>query len=195
MPPASADSLPPTDAEDWIEIGRIVAPQGVKGELRVYPSSDFPERFTVPGPRWLQRSPHAAPEPIELLAGRFLSQKGLYIVRIDKVEDRSAAEAMRNARLLIPASDRPELEDGEYHIRDLIGLPVYQQSTGELAGTVISVRQAGNDILEIEIPAGDSAAPKAARTALIPFVEAIVPIVDLTQGRIEITPPAGLLDL
>ena len=43
--------------EEWIEIGTIVAPQGLHGELRVYPDSDFPERFLVPGTRWLKH-PH-----------------------------------------------------------------------------------------------------------------------------------------
>jgi 16S rRNA processing protein RimM len=40
--------------EEWIEIGTIVSPQGLNGELRVYSNSDFPERFLVPGKRWLQ---------------------------------------------------------------------------------------------------------------------------------------------
>ncbi|MGB3200994.1 MAG: ribosome maturation factor RimM, partial [Nodosilinea sp.] len=44
-----------TPTDDWVEIGRIVAPQGVKGEVRVYPSTDFPERFLEPGDRWLKR--------------------------------------------------------------------------------------------------------------------------------------------
>ena len=46
------------DSEDWLEawltVGKIVGVQGLQGELRVNPASDFPERFTVPGPRWVR---------------------------------------------------------------------------------------------------------------------------------------------
>ena len=56
--------------DDWIEIGRIVAPQGIKGEVRVYPSSDFPERFLEPGERWLKRPRSLTPELVELVRGR-----------------------------------------------------------------------------------------------------------------------------
>ena len=46
-----SQSIPNLD--DWLEIGKIVSPQGLTGELRVYPNTDFPERFEEPGKRWL----------------------------------------------------------------------------------------------------------------------------------------------
>ncbi|MEO0406423.1 MAG: ribosome maturation factor RimM [Cyanobacteria bacterium P01_A01_bin.135] len=202
---ASADlpSLPDNSAEaddsakadnDWLEIGRIVAPQGLRGEVRVYPSSDFPERFTTPGPRWLQRSPRAEPVPVDLLRGRFVPKKGLYVIQLAQSASRESAEALRNALLLVPSSDRPQLEEGEYHVSDLVGLPVYYPGASQPMGTVIDIRAAGNDILEVTLlPQAGSIV--GGRSVLIPFVEAIVPVVDLEQGRIEITPPAGLLDL
>jgi ribosomal 30S subunit maturation factor RimM len=67
---------------EWLEIGRIVAPQGVRGEVRVYPDSDFPERFLTPGERWLRRGPTLAPEAVTLVSGRFLSGKNLYVLRL-----------------------------------------------------------------------------------------------------------------
>ena len=207
MPPTEPTDRPsnrsaaPSSAMDidWLEIGRIVAPQGMRGELRVYPSSDFPERFLVPGTRWLRRSPQADPTPVELLAGRLIPKNGLYVIRLAEITGRDAAEGLRNAQLCVPSSDRPPLEDGEYHVSDLVGLSVYNQETGAFLGTVVDVREAGNDILEVAMPlstsedAGDSA--PSFRTALIPFVEPIVPVVDLTQRRVEILPPTGLLDL
>ena len=170
---------------DWLAIGKIVAPQGVKGEVRVYPDSDFPARFQDPGQRWLLRSQASEPEPVELLAGRYLAGKGLYVIQLAGVANRSQAEALRGALLLVPQSDRPPLEPGEFHILDLIGLEVFDQSTQERVGTVTRIVSAGNDLLEVELI--------NKQTALIPLVKEIVPIVDLIEKRIEITPPPGLL--
>lgn len=203
--------------DDWLEIGTIVAPQGLNGELRVYPNSDFPERFEEPGKRFLKRSGETEPQPIELLSGRFLPGKELYIVKLAGVENRDQAEALRDCVLLVPASDRPELAEDEYHVMDLIDLEVFNQLTSELVGVVVDVIPAGNSLLEVKLheqpepePATPEAAPptrtskirklkrkkeKKPATVLIPFVKAIAPVVDLQRGRIEITPPPGLLEV
>jgi 16S rRNA processing protein RimM len=176
----------------YLEIGKIVAAQGIKGELRVYPNTDFPERFEEPGTRWLLRPNQTEPETIELLSGRYIDGKGLYVVQIQGIRDRSAAEALRGCQILVPDNDRPELEEGEFHVADLIGLSVYEQTSQELIGTVTNVIPAGHDLLEVKKVTSEGTESK---TILIPFVEAIVPTVDLEQRRIEITPPPGLLDL
>lgn len=170
---------------DWLEVGKIVASQGLKGEVRIYPDSDFPQRFEQPGKRWLLYPNTTAPQPIELLSGRYIPNKGLYIVRFQGITDRDQAEALRDCRLLVPKQDRPALEAGEFHVADLVGLQVFDQATQALVGMVTEVLAAGNDLLEVQRGSGEK--------VLIPFVEAIVPIVDLEQQRIEITPPAGLI--
>ncbi len=176
----------------YLEIGKIVAAQGLKGELRVYPNTDFPERFEEPGRRWLLRPNQTEPESIELVSGRYLDGKGLYVIQLKGIHDRTSAEALKDCKLLVPDSDRLELEDGEFHVADLIGLSVYDQITQELIGKVTDVIPAGHDLLQVakNTPEGEQE-----KTILIPFVEAIVPIVDLDQHRIEITPPPGLLEL
>ncbi|NJL35812.1 MAG: ribosome maturation factor RimM [Leptolyngbyaceae cyanobacterium RM2_2_4] len=171
----------------WLEIGKIVGVQGLKGEVRVYPNSDFPERFEQPGRRWLLRPGATEPEQIELVSGRYLNGKGLYVLQIKGIGDRTQAEALKDCRLLVPESDRPPLEEGEFHVSDLLGLKVFDQATQALVGTVVDVFAAGNDLLEVEL------SESGAKT-LIPFVKAIVPVVDLQQRRIEITPPAGLIE-
>ncbi|NEP19430.1 MAG: ribosome maturation factor RimM [Leptolyngbya sp. SIO4C1] len=175
--------------EDWLEAGRIVGAHGLKGEVRVYPNSDFPERFIVPGERWLLTPGAAVPQKVQLQQGRYLSGKGLYIVKFAQVDYRDQAEALRDSRLLVSPDDRLPLEAGEFHVADLIGLTVVLQSTGATVGTVVDLYSAGNDLLLVEL-AAQSDAPQ---TVLIPFVEAIVPTVDLANGRVEIDPPAGLL--
>ena len=187
---------------DWLEIGTIVSPQGLDGEVRVYPHSDFPERFEEPGQRWLLRPGETQPQPVELLSGRYIQGKNIYVVELANVKTRNQAEELRNCRLVVPESDRPTLGEDEYHVLDLIGLEVFNQLTGETLGTVVDVIPAGNDLLEVELnhPQTDqkrksqSKSPKS-KTVLIPFVKEIAPVVDLHNGRVEITPPPGLLEI
>ncbi|MDJ1168888.1 ribosome maturation factor RimM [Roseofilum sp. BLCC_M154] len=205
---------------EWIEIGHIVAAQGLDGEVRVYPDSDFPERFLEPGTRWIQPLGAKAPQPIELLEGRLIPGKGLYVVTLDGIDTREQAEALQKAKLLVPVSDRPQLEDNEYHVQDLLGLEVYIQETGQNLGVVVDLITAGNDLLEVKLlsqnneeenPEESEVSPKPTpnrkskikkprrktnrpKTILIPFVQEIVPVVDLQKGRIEITPPEGLIE-
>lgn len=204
--------------DNWLEIGTIVGAQGLKGELRVYANSDFPERFEEPGQRWLQRPGEAQPQSVQLLSGRFVPGKAIYVVKLAGVETREQAEALRDSQLLVPESDRPQLGEDEYHVMDLIDLEVINQLTGEPIGIVIDIIPAGNDLLEVklhqqpEVAAPEKpAAPipnrtskirkvkrqteKKPTTILIPFVKAIAPVVDLQSRRIEITPPAGLLEI
>lgn len=200
-------SQQPMADQDWIEIGRIVAPQGVKGEVRIYPSSDFPERFLEPGTRWLQRPRSQNLEPIEIVQGRLLDSKGLYIVKLAGVEDRDQAETLRGCAILVPASDRPDLADGEFYVADLMGLRVILQATGVEVGLVTDLYEAGNDLLEVTLhprpdapgSSGPSPTPptlpsQKPKKVLIPFVESIVPTVDLAQGCLYLDPPMGLLE-
>ncbi|MBM0742810.1 ribosome maturation factor RimM [Phormidium sp. CLA17] len=171
----------------FIEIGKIVSTQGLKGEVRVYPNTDFPERFLEPGKRWLLRPGGKDPQPTQLLRGRYLDGKGLYVVQLEGINTITDAEGLRDSKLMVPEGDRPALEEGEFHIPDLIGLEVFDQATQTLVGTVVSLIPAGNHLLEVQRPDPE------ASTVLIPFVMAIVPIVDLHRRRLEITPPAGLI--
>jgi len=183
----------------WLEFGKIVAPQGMKGEMRVYPDTDFPERFEVPGLRWLLRPNATEPEEVELIKGRFIEGKNLYVIQLAGVKYRDEAEELRGCKLLVPDDDRPALGEDEYHLMDLLDLPVFMQDGGKFIGTVVDLINAGNDLLEVKLgeeeDKGRDSKNKNSKTVLIPFVKEIVPVVDLEAGRIEITPPDGLLEL
>lgn len=181
---------------EWIEIGRIVAPQGLRGEVRVQPSTDFPERFLEPGQRWLLTQDQMEPKPIELLQGRFVPGKGLFVIQLAGIENRNQAEALRGSRLLVTDQDRPELEADEFYVIDLVGLEVFNQAAGTVIGKVVDIIPAGNDLLEVELYQEDQQpnSSQKKRKVLIPFVEEIVPVVEIAQGRLEINPPVGLVD-
>jgi len=172
---------------NWLVIGKIVSTQGIKGEVRVLSYSDFPERFEQAGVRWMAKSETSKPEPVELLYGRNIPGKiNVYVVRLKGVDTCNDAESLRGNLLMVEKSDRPQLLDNEYRVVDLIGCDVIYQPTGKYLGKVVDVILAGNDLLEVE--------NDRHQRVLIPFVEAIAPIVDLGQNRIEILPPQGLVD-
>jgi 16S rRNA processing protein RimM len=203
-PPPDADHLSP-EGKPLLVVGTLVAAQGLAGELRILPRSDFPERFTQPGRRWLLAR-QGRPRAVELLGGRQLPGKSLFAVRLAGVSSRDAAEALVHQEFLVDASQRPKLAPGEFHLLDLVGLQVRLldaaepgSSPGEPIGRVVDLIHGGNDLLAVELapaaspPAGGQPAP--GRRVLIPFVEAIVPIVNLQEGWIGLTPPPGLLEL
>ena len=89
--------------------------------------------------------------------------------------------------MLVPATDRPELAEGEFHLLDLVGLEARLAGNDDVIGTVNNLISGGNDLLEIQLVSG--------KTVLVPFVEAIVPEVQLAEGWLLLTPPPGLLEL
>lgn len=211
----NAHEFPPTPEADHLSaegkpllvVGTLVAAQGLAGELRILPRSDFPERFTQPGPRWLLGR-QGMPRAVELLGGRQLPGKSLFAVRLAGVSSRDAAEALVHQEFLVDASQRPKLAPGEFHLLDLVGLQVRlldaaapPSSPGEPIGRVVDLIHGGNDLLAVELaPAAaplpaTGGQPAPGRRVLIPFVEAIVPQVNLQEGWIGLTPPPGLLDL
>ena len=176
------DLIPPL-----VEVGLVIAAQGLKGELRVLSSSDFAERFLKPGPRWLQKADEP-PQSVELLRGRCLSRKGLYGIRFKGIETRNQAEALVRHRLLADGTIRPSMVIGEFHFLDLEGLEVRLDPSGPALGTVVDLLHGGNDLLEIQLCHGG-------QCVLVPFVEAIVPQVRIEEGWILLCPPAGLLPI
>lgn len=187
--------------ENWLEIGTIVAPQGLEGELRVLSVSDFPERFQKRGIRGIQAPQGGEIREITLLRGRELPGKNVYIIKLEGVENREQAEALRGYKLWANKLEKPRLKADEYHVSELVNLEVYHHLTGEKIGVVVDILWAGNDILAVQLEANLASVKKKSPSsdsedrALVPFVKEIVPLVDLKAGRIEISPPPGLLEI
>ncbi|TGG93750.1 MAG: ribosome maturation factor RimM [Aphanocapsa feldmannii 277cV] len=179
-----------TDAADaerqWLEVGCVVGAQGLRGEIRVLPLSEFPERFLEPGRRWL-RDRQGRIRAVVLEHGRRLPGRNLYALRLRGILDRTAAQGLVRQMLLVSAEDRPALAEGEFHLCDLLGLEARLAAEGTAIGVVRDLHHAGNDLLELELHDG--------RRRLIPFVDSIVPELRLSEGWLLITPPPGLLEL
>ena len=166
---------------DLIVVGRIGRPQGIKGEVTVEVRTDDPaDRFaagrvlqtdgtplTVEGSRW---------------QGKYL------VVAFQGVHDRNQAELLRDTMLRIDTADLPPLaEEDEYYDTQLIGLTALLSHDVELGEVTDVLHLPGGDVLVVLRPHGAE--------ALVPFVKAIVPTVDLAAGTVVIDPPEGLLDL
>ena len=170
----------------WLTVGEIVAPHGLRGEVRVNPSSDFPERFLESGQRWLQDKDEE-PQKIELLSGRQIPGKSIYVVSFLGIDNRTSAELLVGKKVLVNSNQRPKLEEGEFHLLDLLGLKVKLQPEESEIGKIINLINAGNDLLEIELNSG--------KKVLVPFVKEIVPTINLKEGWAIISPPPGLFNL
>ena len=175
------------EKDKWMSIGKIVAPQGLKGDIRIKPSSDFPERFTKPGKRWIQKA-NELPTEIKLKKGKLIPGKSIYVVTFEGVSDRNAAEIIIGWNLVIPVNDRPNLNNDEFHYLDLIGLEVRRGHQKILIGYVTDLIKGGNDLLEIELI-------EEGKKVLVPFVKEIIPEIKIKEKWLLITPPHGLLEL
>jgi 16S rRNA processing protein RimM len=111
---------------------------------------------------------------------------GNLLVRFAGVTDRAAAAALRGVLLTVEITELPDLDDpDEFYDHQLEGLAAVGPDGAKL-GTVREVRHApASDLLVVETDRGE---------ALVPFVRAIVPEVDLAGRRVVLDPPAGLLD-
>ncbi|KAJ0797292.1 putative 16S rRNA processing protein RimM [Helianthus annuus] len=189
----------------YVEIGYISSVHGLQGEVRVKPNTDFPElRFSEPGKRWLKQQMLGREiiKEVELLEGRGHHGQKSWIVKFNNVDKVEQAQQLVGSTILVLDEDRPELEEGDFYARDLAGMRVMLKETGEPVGTVVNVFDAGgSDLLQVKLDSSLETIDKngnlksEAPLVWIPFVEAIVPHVDLNNREMIITPPKGLLEL
>ncbi len=162
---------------DRIKVGKIVSAVGIRGEVKVYPYTDYLERFEE------LEGVYAAEEWLEIEKVRY--QKNMVIIKFETVDDRNAAEGMRDRFLTIDREDLRELEEDEYFIFDLIGLEA-QDTGGKRLGVVSDVIQnTAQDLYEIKTDRG--------KKHLIPAVREFVPEIDIDRGIMVINPIEGLL--
>ncbi len=164
---------------DRICVGAIVGAKGVRGEVRIKSFTENPRDVGAYG-------------PVTLTDGRKLglkvtgTVKDLVVGRLESIDDRDAAEALKGAQLFVERSRLPPPEKGSYYHADLIGLEV-KLTTGESRGRVNAVLNYGaGDIIEVARPDGE--------TDLIPFAPQAIESVDMAAGVIFVIPLPGLFD-
>ncbi|XP_057950319.1 uncharacterized protein LOC131145195 [Malania oleifera] len=193
----------------FVEVGYISNAHGLQGEIAVKPNTDFPElRLSKPGRRWLRQRVlgRETIQEVELVEGRDNPGQKNWIVRFTGIDTVDLAKQLVGSTVLVKEEDRPELLEGEFYSRDLVGMRVILKETGELVGIVVNVFNTGaNDLLQVMLDSSrvmpdENGMPRLGTgvsdsIAWVPFVEAIVPIVDMDRREMQITPPKGLLEL
>jgi len=187
MSPAFQASALPADA---IELGRIGEAWGIKGWVRIQPHSADTEALFASEDWYLQ-----PPEP--RFARGFSAFQGAVsvhvadikvhadgvVARLEGVEDRNAAEALKGVRISLPRSAFPATPEGEYYWVDLIGLQVFNREGIDL-GVVRDLMPTGpTSVLVLEYPVVQDGVETVAER-LIPFVSAYIDDVDRTARRI-----------
>ncbi|KAI9127207.1 hypothetical protein K1719_001766 [Acacia pycnantha] len=194
----------------YVDVGYITSVHGIQGEIRVKSNTDFPElRFSKPGRRWLKQnvSGREMIQEVELEEGREHPGRKSWILKFRGIDTVEQAKMLIGSSLLVPKDDRPELEEGEFYTNDLVGMKVFMKESGESLGTVVNVFNSGaNDLLQVLLDSSfdildKSGKPRSAEAEAtnqlvwVPFVEEIVPDVDMTRREMHIKPPKGLLEL
>ena len=165
-------------AGPFVAVGQIAGAFGVRGDLKVDSLTDFPERFD-PGSTLLLNG-----SPVTITASR-AAGGDRYVVRLDAVQDRPQAEALRGVTLDIPEDALAPLPDGSYYRFQLVGISA-ETDDGVALGAVSEVLETGsNDVLVVRSAGG--------REALIPNIEGIADV-RMPEGRVIVHPIPGLLD-
>lgn len=158
-------------------VGEIVNTFGNKGEVKVYPHTDFPERLSAGKYICLKREGYQA---MMLKIARSRPHKNIIIIKFDDVEDMNAAEDLRGWLLYTNEKDRKPLNEGEYYISDIIGMSVVT-TEGESLGSIKEVlRSLANDVYVTD-------------RAMIPAVREFVVDVDVPNKRMVVNPVEGLV--
>ncbi|MCR8539177.1 MAG: ribosome maturation factor RimM [Prochlorococcus marinus CUG1439] len=170
----------------WLVVGLITSCHGINGQVKVKSLSDFEERFLIPGERWLQKEKES-PIKIELTSGYKQPGKKTFIIKFQGISSRNHAEQLKKYKILVKADQLPKLNKEEFHLLELVNLQV-KTIENKVIGKVINLENEKNNLLVIELFNNH-------KKVLIPFVDEIVPLVDIKNNFLIINPPKGLLEL
>jgi 16S rRNA processing protein RimM len=161
-------------------VGIVGRPHGIKGEVTIDVRTDEPARRFAPG-AVLRRE--GGGEPLTVATAR--DHGGRLLLRFGEHPDRTAVESLRGTVLVVDVdpSERP-VDDEEYYDHQLAGLRVLDADGAEVGTIADVVHLPEQDLLEVDLADG----PR-----LIPFVEALVPVVDLAGGAVRLADVPGLL--
>lgn len=162
-------------------IGLITSMFGIRGEVKVQPLTDFPARFLETSILYVGD---------ELIKRRVLGARlhqRVVLLRLEGVETANDAEALRNKKIYIPASELVALPPDQYYLHDLIGLRVVHVDGTPLGVVRDVIQSSANDLLVIQ-------SARTGKDVLLPTVKAFVKAVDVGGGVISVEPIPGFFD-
>ena len=160
-------------------VGAIAGAFGVRGEVRLKSFTAIPEDIA-------SYAPLESEDGTRRFSVKVTRQvKNGLAARLSGITTKEEADALRGTQLFVPRDRLPSLPDDEFYHTDLIGLEVTDTGGASLGKVLSVINNGADDLLELS-------APGQKQTVLLPFTKAVVPTVDLAQGRIVADPPDGL---
>jgi 16S rRNA processing protein RimM len=170
--------------EKWFNVGKIVNTHGVKGELKIVSTTDFPEeRYQKGNTLYLFHGQNQ--EPISLVIKSHRNHKSFDLLTFEGYENINEVEKFKEGILKVQEDQLQELEEGEYYFHEIVGCKVLT-TAGEELGTIKEILSPGaNDVWVVKGQRG--------KEYLIPYIEDIVKKIDIEKQLVTIEPMEGLL--
>ncbi len=168
--------------EEFFQVGVITATHGIHGEVKVFPTTDDPNRFKKLKKVLLD----TGIQKLELEVAGVKFFKKFVILKFKEFDDINQVEKYRKCSLLVTRENAVRLKKNEYFIADLIGLKVYTED-GRFLGNLEDVMQTGaNDVYQIVTEEG--------KEILIPAIRQCILDVDIESGNMKVHLLEGLVD-
>ncbi len=170
--------------EEFLRVGVIMSTHGIKGEVKVYPTTDDAERFLALKEKEVLLDTGREMLPLVIENVKFF--KNLVILKFQGIDNINDIEKYRGRDLLVTRENAVPLEEGEFFICDIIGSTVYEED-GSVFGTLRDVMETGaNDVFVVET--GDG------REVLLPYIDDCIREVNVEEKRIVAYIMPGLTD-
>lgn len=163
---------------DRIKLGKITAPVGVRGEVRVYAYTDELTRFSAIKELWVENT------PAKIENARY--QKNMVVLKLDICPDRNEAERLRNKELYLDRDKLWEVPEDTFFVRDILGSSCVDESGAELGRLADIIQNPAQDIYVVKDSAGTE--------HLVPAVKEFIKKVDTEKKLITIHVISGLFD-
>ena len=158
---------------DLFTIGQIVAPHGVRGDVRIYPDTDFPKRFLK------MKYGYIDGKKYEVESARL--HKRVVLMKFVGVDDRNAAELLVKKDLQVPREDLVPLKKGQHYIYDILGSAVYDLQDHELGKLTDVLRTGSNDVYVVTADDG--------KETLLAAIPDVIKSIDEGEKKIVVDPP------
>lgn len=158
--------------EGLVPVGKVVAPHGIKGGLKIYPLTDFPEQRFLKGKRLYTEDK----KPFEIDDAR--PKNKFYLIHLKDISDRNTAETFKNQSFYVKETDKPKLPEDTFLIEDLLGSLVVDENDNEIGKIVEVLQNKANDVYVID---------REGESLMLPAVKEAVKHVDIEEKIVKVS--------
>ena len=165
----------------FTQIGEIINTHGVRGEMRVYPLTPYPEDYLDIRSIYFQENE----EFVEIAIEKIRFAKNVWLLKITGFDDMNAAEAEKGRAIFLPDEDLIPLEEDEYFVHQLVGAEVYSSESQHLGKVVEYFETGANGVCEVVGEQGTFLFPTTKEVLLEIIPEDSKLIIQLLPGMID----------